>query len=82
MHIKANIVAYAFLVQCFENATIVAYVGLRVKVKVCLFHYSIILLFCISHFVVSHFNITVMCVQCTGTYSGDRLVCLDNFLVL
>ena len=32
MHIKATIVAYAFLVQCFENATIVAYVSLRVKV--------------------------------------------------
>ena len=31
MRIKATIVAYAFLVQCFENATIVAYVGLRVK---------------------------------------------------
>ena len=34
MHIKASIVAYAFLVQCFENATIVAYAGLRVKVKI------------------------------------------------
>ena len=31
MHIKATIVAYAFLVHNFENATIVAYVGLRVK---------------------------------------------------
>ena len=31
MHIKATIVAYAFSVQCFENATIVAYVGLMVK---------------------------------------------------
>ena len=31
MHIKATIVAYVFSVQCFENATIVAYVGLRVK---------------------------------------------------
>ena len=31
MRIKAAIVAYAFSVQCFENATIVAYVGLRVK---------------------------------------------------
>ena len=31
MHIKATIVAYAFSVQCFENATIVAYAGLRVK---------------------------------------------------
>ena len=28
---KATIVAYALLMQCFENATIVAYVGLRVK---------------------------------------------------
>ena len=28
---KATIVAYAFLVQYFENATIVAYAGLRVK---------------------------------------------------
>ena len=27
----ATIVAFAFLVQCFENATIVAYVGLRIK---------------------------------------------------
>ena len=33
MHIKATIVAYAFLVQCFENANIVAYAGLRVKTK-------------------------------------------------
>ena len=31
MRIKATIVAYAFLVQCFEHATIVAYAGLRVK---------------------------------------------------
>ena len=31
MRIKATIVAYAFLVQYFENATIVAYEGLRVK---------------------------------------------------
>ena len=31
MRIKATIVAYAFSVQCFENATIVAYAGLRVK---------------------------------------------------
>ena len=31
MHIKATIVAYAFSVQCFENATIVASAGLSVK---------------------------------------------------
>ena len=31
MRIKATIVAYAFSVQCFENATLVAYAGLRVK---------------------------------------------------
>ena len=31
MRIKATIVAYAFSVQYFENSTIVAYVGLRVK---------------------------------------------------
>ena len=31
MRIKATIVAYAFSVQCFENATIVAYAGLRVN---------------------------------------------------
>ena len=31
MHIKATIVAYAFSVQYFENPTIVAYAGLRVK---------------------------------------------------
>ena len=31
MHIKATTEAYAFSVQYFENATIVAYVGLRVK---------------------------------------------------
>ena len=31
MHIKATIVAYAFSVQYFENATIVAYAGLRVN---------------------------------------------------
>ena len=31
MHIKATIVAFAFSVQYFENATIVAYAGLRVK---------------------------------------------------
>ena len=31
MRIKATIVAYAFSVHCFENATIVAYAGLRVK---------------------------------------------------
>ena len=31
MRIKTTIVAYAFSVQYFENATIVAYAGLRVK---------------------------------------------------
>ena len=31
MHIKATIVAYAFSVQYFDNAIIVAYVGLRVN---------------------------------------------------
>ena len=31
MRIKVTIVAHAFSVQCFENATIVAYAGLRVK---------------------------------------------------
>ena len=31
MRIKATIVAYAFSVQYFENATTVAYAGLRVK---------------------------------------------------
>ena len=31
MYIKATIVAYAFSVQCFENATIVAYADLRVN---------------------------------------------------
>ena len=40
MRIKATIVAYAFLVQCFENATIVAYVGLRVKQVVQLLYAS------------------------------------------
>ena len=31
MCIKATLVAYVFLVQCCENATIVAYAGLSVK---------------------------------------------------
>ena len=31
MRFKATIVAYAFSAQCFENATIVAFAGLRVK---------------------------------------------------
>ena len=31
MHIKSTMVAYGFSVQCYENATIVAYAGLRVK---------------------------------------------------
>ena len=31
MRIKATIVTYAFSVQCFENATIVTYAGLRVN---------------------------------------------------
>ena len=34
MRIKTTIVAYAFLVQCFENTTIVAYGGLKAKVNV------------------------------------------------
>ena len=33
MHIKATIVAYVFSVQYFENATIVAYTGLRINLK-------------------------------------------------
>ena len=33
MHVKATIVAYAFSVRCFENITLVAYVGLRVNVR-------------------------------------------------
>ena len=35
MCIKATIVAYAFSVQYFENATVVAYAGLRVKPGTC-----------------------------------------------
>ena len=35
MRIKATIVAYAFSVQRFENTTIVAYAGLRVKCYNC-----------------------------------------------
>ena len=35
MHIKAYMVAYAFLVQYFENATLVAYAGLRVNRIAC-----------------------------------------------
>ena len=31
MCIKATVVAYAFSVQCFENATIVAYTDLGIK---------------------------------------------------
>ena len=31
MRIKATIVSYVFLVQYFENTTIVAYAGLRVN---------------------------------------------------
>ena len=31
IHIKVTIVAYAFSVQCFKIATIMAYAGLRVK---------------------------------------------------
>ena len=31
MRIKANIVAYAFSAQCFENAIIMAYAGLRIN---------------------------------------------------
>ena len=42
MHIKATIVAYAFSVQCFENATIVAYAGLRVKLNIRLKSYLIL----------------------------------------
>ena len=34
MHIKATIMTYGFLVQCFENTTIVAYAGLRIKTVV------------------------------------------------
>ena len=33
MRIKATIVAYAFSVQYFENTTIVAYAGLRIKFR-------------------------------------------------
>ena len=33
MRIKTTVVPYAFSVQCFENAIIVAYAGLRVKLK-------------------------------------------------
>ena len=33
MSIIATVVAYVFSVQCFENATIVAYAGLRIKAE-------------------------------------------------
>ena len=33
MRIKATIVGFVFSVQCFENATIVAYAGLRINVS-------------------------------------------------
>ena len=35
MHIKSTTVAYAFSVQYIENATIVAYAGLRVNILTC-----------------------------------------------
>ena len=41
MRIKATIMAYAFSVQYFENATIVAYAGLRVKLHEVLVNYLI-----------------------------------------
>ena len=41
MCIKATIVAYAFSLQCFENATVVAYVGLRVKIENTFYHCDI-----------------------------------------
>ena len=41
MCIKATIVAYAFSLQCFENATVVAYVGLRVKTENTFYHCGI-----------------------------------------
>ena len=34
MHINATIVAYAFSMQCFENATVVANAGLSVNTKI------------------------------------------------
>ena len=41
MCIKATILAYAFSLQCFENATVVAYVGLRVKIENIFYHCDI-----------------------------------------
>ena len=40
MHIKATIVAYAFSMQCFKNAIIVAYVSLRVKLSMLHYNYN------------------------------------------
>ena len=52
MRIKATIVAYAFSVQCFENATIVAYAGLRVKDSVYEFSVDIIYIILYLSFIV------------------------------
>ena len=49
MHVKATKVAYAFLVQYFENTTIVAYAGLKINYQV---------LMCIT-------RLNVICNHCT-----------------
>ena len=60
MRIKTTIVAYAFSVQCFENATIVAYVGLRVK------YITMIYLFTAMHTYISAVKFVVVYKTCNN----------------
>ena len=46
MCIKATIVAYAFSLQYFENTTIIAYVGLRITMKINGMHMHIYISLC------------------------------------
>ena len=71
MRIKATIVAYAFSVQCFENATIVAYAGLRVKhttsyTEVNNSHFALLLANLLSEYSLACWLISAMCCLCAS----------------
>ena len=72
MRTKATIVAYAFSEQCFENATIVAYAGLRVKLVPLYFYISLIFII----FMCFLMYLCILCILVILKYRIALLTCL------
>ena len=71
--------AYAFLVQCFENATIVAYAGLRVKSTI--YAPSLCLKEAIYHHLLFFEGISMVNFKTTINYNNVLIKAQLNYIV-